>query len=62
LAPNLFNQDEQIAGLINLVNDIPPTQRPFMQERLRTLQNWHRQAKAVFSGAMEGLRAEEHAL
>ena len=56
--PNLAIHDERLERLTELTMEIPHTQRPLVEERIRILQNWRRQARAVLPLMMSGLEAE----
>ena len=47
VAPNLTTHEERLQQLTTMLDEIPSTHRTLIQDRIQTLHNWRRQARAV---------------
>lgn len=52
--PNLAMQDESVQRLAQMTAEIPRLHRPLVEDRIRILQNWRREARTVFYNLMNG--------
>jgi HTH-type transcriptional regulator, glycine betaine synthesis regulator len=53
--PNLMIHEERLQRLSDLTAEIPQSHRPLIEDRIRILQNWRKQARAVLPIMMSGL-------
>ena len=60
-APSLSGQEERLTRLLRLLDEKPLPNRTLIEDRLRTLENWGRQARVLLPILMDGWTAEEEA-
>jgi len=59
IAPQFSNHEERLARLDELLDDLPASRRSLLAERVRILQGWRTQAKAVLPAVMATLKADD---
>ncbi len=58
VAPNLTTHEERLEQLSTLLPEIPSTDRALIEDRIQTLHNWRKQARAVLPMVINGLEME----
>lgn len=59
LASQISNHDERVARLGELLDELPETQRSLFENRVRILQGWRSQAKALLPAVMATLNTRD---
>lgn len=58
IVPNLMVHEERLRRLSELLNEIPSSHRSMVEDRIRILEKWRKQARAVLPLVMNSLEAE----
>lgn len=59
IVPQLSDQDDRLARLLNLLGEMPAANRTLLEERIHLLQGWRRKAGAILPTLVERLGREE---
>lgn len=62
IVPQLSDQDERLARLVELLDAQPETNRGLLEERIHALQGWRRKAGAILPTLAERLGRDEERL
>ena len=61
VVPNLLVHEERLERLSNLIGELPSGSRPEIESRIRILQSWRKQARAVLPLMLRGFDLEAKA-
>ena len=61
VVPNLLVHEERLERLSDLIGELPSGSRPEIESRIRILQGWRKQARAVLPLMMRGLEMKAEA-
>ena len=61
VVPNLLVHEERMERLADLVVELPPGSRPEIESRLRVLETWRKQARALLPVMLSGFEQEANA-
>jgi DNA-binding transcriptional regulator GbsR (MarR family) len=59
IAPHFNSHEQRLAQLGQLLEELPPSRRSVLEERMRILQGWPTQARAVFPAVMATLKSDD---
>ena len=62
IVPRLSDQDDRLARLVELLSELPASNRGLMEERIQSLQIWRKKAGAMLPMLVESLGREEEQL
>ena len=62
IVPRLSDQDDRLARLVELLSELPASNRGLMEERIQSLQGWRKKAGAMLPMLVERLGREEEQL